>query len=185
MASVRVRFELIDTRTGEVLAERELARSAPQRNDGGRTDAEMLDRLLSECVDEFVAVLAPHETESAIQLAEGEWYSMSGSAVRRGVQFARRGRWQQAEAAWKKALERNARNDAALFNLAVAAAQSGDFAAAEDYAMAALRVRHTDCYATGLEQIRAMRSASEEVHQQMRTAIVPAGFMVGSGPRRP
>lgn len=176
-ASVRVQFKLIDTTTSEVLAEREIHRAAPQPDESGRGDDALLDSLLSECVDEFVAVLEPHETESSIQLAEGAWYSLSGSAVRRGVRFARQGRWQQAEAAWKRALKHNARNDAALFNLAVASAESGDFTAAEEYAMEALHIQHTDCYATGLEQIRALRSASEEAEQQMRTAIVPAGFM--------
>lgn len=175
-AEVRVNFELIDTNTREVLARREIDRTADADEGASQDSADVLDRLLGECVDEFVAELGPRETESTIQLAEGEWYSLGGSLVRLGVRFARAGRWQQAEAAWKKALSRNAHNDAALFNLAVASAQAGDYAAAEDYAMEALRIQHTDCYADGLEQIRELRSASEEAEDQMRTAVVPAGF---------
>lgn len=177
-AEVRLDFQLIDTTTGEVLASREMTRSAPS-DDGEKTKATtlLLYRLLDDCVGEFVTELEPRQTDSTIELADGSWYTLNGSLVRRGVRLARRGRWQQAEDAWNRALAHNAHDDAALFNLAVASAQTGDYGAAEDFAMEALRIRHTECYAAGLEQIRSLRTAREEVEQQMRTAVLPAGFM--------
>jgi hypothetical protein len=178
--SVTVDFRLIDANTGNVL----LTKRASQRFDsrareGGDAlpapDA-VLEALLSDCADDFVALLGPQHMATDVELAVPEWFEAGALDVRRGNRLAGRGRWDQAEQAWQAARDRNPQSDAALFNLGLAAAQRADYSAAEDYAMQALRLVHTDCYAQGLEQIRQFRADHDKAERQRTSPVVPAAY---------
>lgn len=178
-AEVEVEFRLIGVDGGETLVSRRCKRSVteayPESPSATERD-QLLEELTQSCVDEFLAVVTPHEVPVEMRLADCPWYQPGGRLVRKGIKLARQGRWDDAEELWLKAVERNPRSDAALFNLALAAAHRHDFDTAEDYAMQALRLRHTECYTLGLEEIRRQCTAYETARQQQRWAagVVPA-----------
>jgi tetratricopeptide (TPR) repeat protein len=171
--AVRIAFRLVDAKTGSVRVEREIGRRAERRvADGGSAD-DLLRELTEEAVDEFVAALLPRPEAAQVELAVGDWYTPGGWGVRRGARLARQGAWDEAVLAWERVLSRHPDSDAALFNLAIAAGQRQDFCAAEDYAMQALRLRHTDCYARGLEQLRQFQADYDRI-ERLRSGVVPA-----------
>jgi tetratricopeptide (TPR) repeat protein len=177
VAEVKFALQMVDASTGEVLASRTLERN----QEWGVTakcrspdDEEVLQELTHQCVDEFMTVLQPQQLEEQVELASGEWYELSGMRVRRGVSLARRGRWSDAERVWQAALDASPECDAALFNLAVAAAQREAYDEAEEYAMRALRLRHTPCYAVGLDQLRRFRADADRIERQLPPPVIAA-----------
>jgi tetratricopeptide (TPR) repeat protein len=177
IAEVKLALQMVDASTGEVLASRTLERN----QEWGVTakcrspdDEEVLQQLTRQCVDEFMTVLQPQRLAEEVELASGGWYELSGIRVRRGVRLARRGRWGDAERVWQAALEASPECDAALFNLAVAAAQREAYDEAEEYAMRALRLRHTPCYAAGLDQLRRFRADADRIERQLPPPVITA-----------
>ena len=168
-ARISVTLRLIDSETGETLEERKISRDFDRQRQGvGRQFSSrygVQTRLTRECVAEFMELLAPHEAHATIELAQGELFSLNGLDVQRGVKRAVDGDWEAAERIWRSVIEREPENDAALFNLAIAAANRQDYCAAEDYAMQAIRIRHTECYAAGQEQIRQFHSHESRIER--------------------
>lgn len=177
--TVTVVFRLVDVETGDVRVTKRTSHHFDGRSEDQQTHlparCEILDNLLTACVDEFVALLAPQEVREEVKLATANWFDGGALEVLRGVRLARAGSWNDAESAWQAALQKNPDSDAALFNLALAAAHREDYTAAEDYAMQALRLVHTDCYADGLEQIRRFRAEFDKAQRQSRSPVVAAG----------
>ena len=176
-AAVRLQLDLVDVCSGDLLAERTVTRTrewgvTPKYKT--QTDDEVLRALTAECLDEFVAVMQPQRMQEQVELADGEWYDPAGLRVRRGVGLARRGRWSEAERTWQAVLESAPENDAALFNLAIAAAQREAYDEAEEYARQARRLRHTACDAAGLDQLRRFRADAERIERQLPPPIVAA-----------
>jgi tetratricopeptide (TPR) repeat protein len=138
------------------------------------TSGEVLGELTQLCIDDFVTMLAPHEVELQLPLARSHLLQRGQALVGKGNDFARRGRWDEAIAAWTQALEANPANDAALYNLSVAHAAQHDFCQAEDYAIKAMNIRLKTLYSDGLEQIRSLASDHEKtLRQRQRTTHVP------------
>jgi tetratricopeptide (TPR) repeat protein len=173
---MRVQIRLVDSQTGDVRAAREIDRRAERKLDRDipADESTMLHELAQAAVDEFVAALAARRETAEVELSVGEWYAPGSWRLRRGARLARQGRWEEAVDHWEGVLSRHPESDAALFNLAVAAGQRQDFCAAEDYAMQALRLRHTDCYARGLEQLRQFQADYDRIERLHRGPVVPA-----------
>lgn len=176
-AVVTVAFRLVDAQTGEVRA----AREASHRFHGEESAAadlpsrsEVLAGLTRQCLDEFVEMLAPHQVSGELPLACTRWFCRTRQEVRTGNRHALSGDWDAARDAWQAALDQNADCDAALYNLALDAARRHLYGEAEDLAMRAIRVRHTDRYAQGLEQIRQFRTSYEAVEQQRNERVLHA-----------
>ncbi len=174
--TVTVAYKLVDPVTGEVVATDRVSRNFEGRliNNNGTlpSQGEVLDNLLNECTSEIVSALAPHEVDVQVRLATSSWWRSGARSVRRGVSAAKRGEWDEAEAAWNESLAVNPDNDAALFNLAWLAARDRDFATAEDLAMQALSLHHSDEYTEGLEEIRRQRDLYVEAQKQ-RESLAP------------
>lgn len=168
--TVTIAFRLVDVSTGEVRASKQVSKHYEGRSINGDEKlppkGEVLDQLTQECLDEIIAMLAPHESTCDIELATCDIWTRGRSDVKSGVDFAKQGNWEKAEAKWKRAADANPENHAALFNLSVAAMQKQDYAEAEDFAMRAVRIEHKCCYANGLELIREKRALSEKAHEQ-------------------
>jgi hypothetical protein len=177
-ARVELSLRLIDTLTGEVCASRHIRRESETGVRAGSplSDDEFLDELTRDCLEEFMGVLVPQSATAEIRLASGEWYRSGSRDIRHGIRLARQGRWGEAEVLWQQVLERDPGNHATLYNLAVAAGQRQDFAAAEDYAMQALRAHHTDCYAKGLDQLRQFRADSDRIARQRQAQVIQASL---------
>lgn len=173
-ATVAIAFRLVEVGTGKVRATRKTMHNFQGDLVPGQgtipTSGEVLDELTERCVDEFVATLAPHEVELQLTLARSHWVQRGQALVGKGNDFARRGRWEEAIAAWKQALEANPANDAALYNLAIGHAAEHDYCQAEDFAIQAMNVRLKSLYSDGLEQIRGLASDHEKtLRQRQRT----------------
>lgn len=175
-ATVTLSFRLLDVNTGRIRLSKEISHSTSTLIDAQAktipTRAEVLNALTRRCVDEFVGLLAPHQTVEPVKLAEPALFQAGYSLVHNGNEFAIRGRWDEAIATWEKALEVNPDNDAALFNLSIAHAHHQDYSRAESYAIRAMNVRQKDQYQAGLERIRQQAAAYDQTLQQRRDLTV-------------
>jgi len=161
--SMTVEYRLIDTRTGETLSQNRIScleSALPASHDTVK------QTLIQRCGYEVVSQLTPQCSDCSIALANCHWMNRGGFSVRKGVRAAEHGNWESATASWKSALRANPKNDAAIFNLALAAASQGNFDEAEDLALQAIRIQHCDCYENGLEKIRLQRSQFESASHQ-------------------
>lgn len=177
-ASVAVTFRLVDARTGEIRAVKAAEHVYSSAADSTKTPLpsrdEVLTKLTAMCLDDFVEVLAPHQSESRIKLACGGWYGRDAADVRGGNRLAIRGDWDSARDRWEAVINRNAECDAALFNLAIDAAHRQQYSRAEELAMQAIRIRHTDQYASGLARIREYRTGYDAVAEQRDRRVLQA-----------
>lgn len=147
-----VDYRLIDTRSGETLThDRVVCNQSEVKQLAGRSSEDLLIQL---CGAEVVSNLTPQVGNCQTALANCSWMQRGGRLVRQGTRSAEQGDWEKAQDAWEAALNVNPRNDAAIFNLALAAASRGEFADAEVLALEAIRIRHCDCYEQGLGLIR-------------------------------
>lgn len=162
-SSMTVEYQLIDTRTGETLSQNRISCLEPESKTPRPKSPET---LIQRCGLEVVSQLTPQCGACSIALANCPWTARGGYAVRRGIRAAEKGDWDSAVTAWEAALHANPQNDAALFNLALAAASRSEFEQAEELALEAIRIQHSDCYETGLEQIRKQRTQFESASQQ-------------------
>lgn len=169
-ATVSIAFRLVEVETGAVRATRKTTHHFQGDLEPGLaslpTKGEVLDELVQECVNEFVTMLAPHEVAVRLPLARSSLFQRGQALVSKGNDFAKRGRWEEATATWKQALDVNTSNDAALYNLAVAHSVQNEFTLAEEYAIQAMNLKHRELYADGLDQIRRRATDHEQMRQQ-------------------
>lgn len=167
---VTISFRLIDVETGEIRAAHQVSHRYTGDSEvvAGKlpSQAEVLDGLTQKCLEEIVEMLAPHEATCRIQLATCDVWTRGRRDVKEGNRHAIEGDWELAEKQWQAAVDKEPRNHAALFNLAVAADHRHDYAAAEEFAMQALRLQHKTCYTSGLDTIRSHRGAAEKSEEQ-------------------
>ncbi|MEW4489635.1 CsgG/HfaB family protein [Thalassoglobus sp. JC818] len=179
--SVTLAFRLVEVETGEVLAAKSVNRNFSGRLDSGSAQlpsrGELLHELTESCLQEFVNMMAPHERPCEMSLATCDFWVKGYRDVRSGVKWALADDWKKAEASWQQAVKENPQNDAALFNLSIAATRRQDYFTAETYALDAIKAEHKDCYTAGLEKIRERRKACEQANAQRDsrvTSVSPA-----------
>lgn len=173
-ATVGIVFRLVEVETGRVRATRRTVHNFQGELSAHSarlpTKGEVLDELTQRCVDEFIAMLAPHEVELQMPLARSHLFQRGQALVGKGNDFARRGRWEEAMAAWQQAVEVNPSNDAALYNLALGHSSRREYRQAEGLAIQAINLKHRDLYAEGLEQIRQFATDYEKTLDQRQQA---------------
>jgi tetratricopeptide (TPR) repeat protein len=113
-------------------------------------------------VDEFLRTLVTHRAAESVTLARPAPFQEGYALVVNGNEFASRGRWDEAIAAWEQAAARNPENDAALYNLSLAHLSRQEFRRAESYAIRALNIRHNETYQAGLQRIRQQASVLDQ-----------------------
>lgn len=173
--SLTVQYRLIDTRTGEMLCQNEVC--CLVNDDESRSPAdEAQQSLIQRCGGELVSQLTPQCGACSIKLATPGWMERGSIAVRKGIRAAEDGKWDSAIACWEAARRTNPKSDSAIFNLAIAAASQNQYDEAEELAMEAIRLRHSDCYEAGLERIRQQRT-------QFETATAQGGVRLTSATR--
>lgn len=160
--SMTVEYRLIDTRTGETLTQNRIICHGQESQ---TLSEDSSNSLIQRCGLEVVSGLTPQRENCSMALANCRWTVQGAHSVRRGVRAAERDDWDSAVTHWQDALKANPQNDAAIFNLALAAASQNDFEKAEELALEAIRIQHSDCYESGLERIRKQRSQSETASQ--------------------
>jgi hypothetical protein len=181
-ARVAITFRLVDARTGLTRATKETRHEERCTSQGGGDALPsrplLLEELTDRCIADFLELLAPHQEDCRMKLARNRWYGPSSADIRGGNRLALQGDWDAARDRWQAAVARNDRCDAALYNLAIDAAQRQQYAEAEELAMRAIRLRHTETYAQGLERIRQSRSGHDAAaaHQDQRVLQASADF---------
>jgi hypothetical protein len=164
----RLKAELLDVRTGEVLA-------APTV---GKDPAEL------------VVKLAPHYEPVEVTLAR-QWWGEGMAGVSAGNTLARQGDWMAAAERWEEAQQANPGNHAALHNLALAAEARQDYRTAFKLLDQALEqfpaklyhqtrkgmeTRQTT-YLAAAKQVEAIRAAAlAHAAPPGSGAIAPAGY---------
>lgn len=176
--TVTLAFRLIDVETGDIRAAKQVSRNYVGESDIGAgklpSQAEILDDLTQQCLQEIVSMLAPHEATTHIQLAACDVWTRGRREVKEGNRQAELGYWEMAEQHWRSALEVEPNNHAALFNLSIAADHRHDYTAAEELAMQALRLQHKTCYTEGLDKIRTHRANAERSAEQRDARVATA-----------
>lgn len=160
--SMTVEYRLVDTRTGETLTQN---RIICHGQESLTASDDSPNSLIQRCGLEVVSGLTPQCENCSMALASCRWTVQGALSVRRGVRAAENDDWDSAVTHWQDALKTNPQNHAAIFNLALASASQNDFEKAEELALEAIRIQHSDCYEAGLEQIRKQRSQSDNASQ--------------------
>ena len=163
--SLTVQYRLIDTRTGESLCRNEVSCLINEAESRAPAD-EAQQSLIQRCGYELVSQLTPQCGACSIKLATPGWTERGSISTRKGIRAAEKGQWQEAIAYWENARRANPQSDSAIFNLAIAAASQNNYDEAEELAMEAIRLRHSDCYEAGLERIRQQRTQYETAAAQ-------------------
>lgn len=171
--SLTVQYQLIDTRTGESLCRNEVHCLINERESRAPA-AEAQQSLIQRCGYELVSQLTPQCGACSIKLATPGWTERGSISTRRGIRAAEDGEWEQAIAHWENARRINPDSDSAIFNLAIAAASQNNYDEAEELAMEAIRLRHSDCYEAGLERIRQQRTQFEAASSQGGVKVTSA-----------
>jgi tetratricopeptide (TPR) repeat protein len=168
--SSSLKAELIDVRSGEVIAAETISRNGSQA--GLDYDA-ALALWSDEVAQDLVVRLAPHYEEIEVRLARQRW-GEGRAPVAAGNTLARQGEWIAAAEEWEQARRANPGNHAALHNLALIAEARQDYRLAFkllDQALAQfpaklyhqtrkeMEARQTT-FLRALEQIEAIRAAS-------------------------
>ncbi|MCA9000139.1 MAG: hypothetical protein KDA80_24290 [Planctomycetaceae bacterium] len=168
--SVAIAFKLVDVRTGEIRAAKTVSHHFHGEvvNGNGRipSQGEVLEALTTQCLDEIVCMVAPHQEMARMKLAKCDLWVRGRSQVASGIKLARDGDWNAADELWKAAIKNHPGNHAALYNRALAAMARQDYETAENFAMEALKVQHKSDYAKGLASIRKYRATYETSQRQ-------------------
>jgi len=157
-----IRYELIDAWRGTVM-DRNLVKSDFYRGElsSGRVSPTSETRVLSDLARQsglkLANLLAPHQEEVEVKLAHAS-LGLGTSKLRQGVKAARQGDWQQARQLWNEAVQEDADNDAALYNLGVACEATGDHVAARQAYEAALRINDSSDYRAALDRVHLAES---------------------------
>lgn len=123
-------------------------------------------QLASAAVDEFLSQFRPRNASVKLNLATPPISQSGHWAVRRGNSEAHKGRWGSAAEHYRRAVEANPNCDAALYNLALAAAADRRFYDAQVLARQALSLRHDPVYVAGLGAIVELGSEDRKVRYQ-------------------
>jgi tetratricopeptide (TPR) repeat protein len=141
-ASVALAVKLIDVRTGELRAARQFAHTFNGKRVNGNGDLPardaILTKLLNECSQDAVRMIAPHYRPQEIALAR-TYYGQGLKEIREGNKLATKGNWAEAEQRWQAAAKENPQSHVAHFNLAVAAEARQDYPTAQKHLETAIK----------------------------------------------
>lgn len=128
--------------------------------------ADVRRKLTAAAIDEFLRDFQPNTASIQLDLAKGLLTDRGSRMVRIGNREAHKGHWLLASEYYRRALEANPQNDAALYNLAIAAMTERQFTKAEDLVLSALQLRADPMYIEGLDRIKQLAQTDEQVRYQ-------------------
>ena len=163
---VTVTFAMDDINTGKVLATESLTREYDSETDkksgaggigkmlgvGGDKlppTAQVISRLIEQCVSEFVAMISPHEVVVTEQLAKGR-----SKLVGTGNKLAVAGEYAEALDCYLEAIEENADDHGAMFNAGVMHEAMRELKKAEGFYHRAYRIEPKQRYISARKRVR-------------------------------
>lgn len=169
-ASVSVAVKLIDVRTGQLRAARQFAHTFNGKRVNGNGDLPardaILTKLLNECSQDTVRMIAPHYRPQEIALAR-TYYGKGLKEIREGNKLATKGNWAEAEQHWQAAARENPQSHVAHFNLAVAAEARQDYSAAKQHLDTAIK-------SYSAVEYQNFKKRLEQDQQKFQAALVQA-----------
>ena len=189
VVTVAVEFQMIDVRSGRVLASHrvETSHTGELSKEPGRPDSEpqVIERLIATSAREAVALIVPHDTTVQVPLA-GQTFGKGLFAVRAGNRLAREGDWETAARRWQEALAADPENGAAMYNLGLAREAAHDFDEAARMYAAATALDESERCQKALQRVEQHRGdyqlAMAQLHRQGPAATVHA---LAAGPTEP
>lgn len=176
-ATVSVSFRLVDVETGKIRATKIQTHSTKATVVSGEGDLptaeEMLHGLLEQCVDEFVSLLTPHFVEIQARFAR------SDEAVNRGIELAKNGLWDKAQAVWEAVVRENPQNHAAWYNLGLAYEAQGRFGRAVRAYNQAVNLKAKKMYMKALQRARQEVADQKRLQEQLQHRGEPAAESEG------
>jgi tetratricopeptide (TPR) repeat protein len=142
-------YVLIDARSCAVVDENHVKSDYRQGelDSGSGSESAMLQKLARQAGERAAKELAPHEKDVQGTLAQG------GGDVREGIKAAKEGDWQKAREHWAAAVETDAKDHAAFYNLGLACEATGDLAAARHCYETALKLKEKGMYQQTLDRL--------------------------------
>ena len=169
IAEATLSFEMLEVNTGRVIASvGEVAKYDSHDDVGLRALAAMmggvpqpklpppntkLKELIDQCVDRFVAKIAPHPVRFKVKLSSGK-----SDLVKTGNKFAKSGQWAEAAEFYRQAIAADTAGEdhGAHFNLAVALEAQGKLKEAIAEYRKAIRIKPDKKYIQGLARVRRL-----------------------------
>ncbi len=164
--TVAVTFRVVNIETGQLIASKAKSKSYDSGKvvEGKGTlksrDA-IINDLMADIVKEFAKEIAPYVVMEKHPLESG-----SGS-TKIGVQYAKNGLWDEAIAAFNRAIKEQPKNSGAWYNLGIACMVTGDYDKAEMLFNKAIELKNKNLYFQALAHIRELRLQREKLRQQV------------------
>ena len=181
--SVALAFQLIDARTGQILAAKQTAHTDAGTMTNGEGYLPGRDRGLTEMMDlcsrDIVHILAPHQIRYDVDLASANW-GKAAKEIRAGNKSAQQNDWVTAAQHWEVALKLDPDNHAAMHNLALARAARMDYAGADRLLEDAIALKGTSLYTESRALVGRHRerylTAMAQHDARVRRPMIPPGY---------
>ena len=207
-AALSASIKVMDLRTRKILASKKVTETFKQKYGGKEaenpltsllggangldslpTEEETLSNLARKVASRLVAKIAPTKYTMTIELDKGSkgFGGLGGGndLVKKGVEYAQKGAWEEAIELWKTVLESNPHSASALYNLGVAYEARGDLNSllqAKKYYQQALKYGDKDIYIEAKVRIKKrIKEAKKLKQQQIKVQNTPERKPVSGG----
>jgi len=184
-ASLTAAFKVFDLRTKRIIATGKVTENYNEKFGGKKEHAfwgkklsefpagnQAINELSAKVAAALVAKISPTEISTVVQFDDGSKYGFGGhKIIKRGIEFAKRGAWEEAIEIWKEVIKVESTNAAAYYNLGVARENFGDLenlkTAKKMYKKAA-RYGDSNLYIEAVARINTSISDRRKYEQQKR-----------------
>jgi tetratricopeptide (TPR) repeat protein len=154
-STAAVNFTMDDVQTSKTLCSVTVTRKYDSKDKedkkkyGKEAPEVITQRLLQECVAEFLSKISPHRVEVTEYLDDG-----LAQELKDGNKFAKLGEYDDAIRLYRSAIDKNARDGAAMFNLGLCYEARGDVAEAYAWYDRALKIEPKYKYIPARKRVR-------------------------------
>lgn len=187
-ASLTTDFKVFDLKTKQIIATGKVTENYNQKFGGDKeyvlsilggmqmsqlpAPNQTLNELSSKVADRLVAKISPTRVTHTIQFDDGGKFGYGGHPMlKRGIEFAKRGLWDEAMNIWKDVLSAEPGNAAAYYNLGVANENIGDpehLKIAQDMYKKAVRFGDKKLYFDAMARIQSAIRDRQKYEQQKK-----------------
>jgi len=142
-ASLTTDFKVFNLKTKRVIATKKVTENYNQKFGGNKEYAlsvlggmklsrlpaqnQTLNELSARVASQLVAKISPTKINQTIEFCDGGKFGYGGNAmIKRGIEFAKRGLWDEAKDIWQDVIKAEPNNAAAYYNLGIAYENIGD-----------------------------------------------------------
>jgi tetratricopeptide (TPR) repeat protein len=159
VSAVTINFTMDDVQTSKTICSTTIRRRFDSRKsedkdaygDCGKNIGAITQRLIEDCVYEFLGEISQHDVNFKVELDKGnDWDKF----VEHGNVFVKEGDYDDAMAYYRKALDKDAEDRAAAFNMGICYEAKGDLRKAETFYTRALRIKPKAKYIKCRKRVR-------------------------------